>query len=370
MQVNSLYLDGFRNYESFCAEFSDRVNIIVGNNAQGKTNLLEALFFLTSGRSFRGVKGDRDLIAFHRDEAEIQARVYSRGREQTLQAHLSRARRRRLYANDVKLRTAADLSGRLTAVLFCPDDLEIIRGGPALRRRLLDHTLCQLRPRYAQALQEYTRLLEHKARILRDYREKPSLLSTLEDFNERLIETGAEIISVRAAYTALLSRIAARVHGEFSSGAEELAVTYKTVKTIENPQQKPAALIPFLRQHQESHLRAELETGQCLSGPHKDDLEILINGLPARTFASQGQARTAALSIKLAEREIHFEDRWEYPVLLLDDVLSELDERRRNFVLNHIGLGQVFITCCSTADFAGALEGRVLRIEAGRIVEN
>lgn len=370
MQVNSLYLDGFRNYENFHAEFSDRVNIIVGNNAQGKTNLLEALFYLASGRSFRVAKGDRDLIAFHRDEAEIRARIFSRGREQTLQAHLSRVRRRRLYANDVKLRTAADLSGRLTAVLFCPDDLDIIRDGPALRRRLLDHALCQLRPRYAQALQEYTRLLEHKARILRHYREKPSLLGTLEDFNQRLAETGAELISVRAAYTALLSRNAARVHSEFSSGAETLALVYKTVKTIENPQQKPAALVPLLLQHQEAHRRAELETGQCLSGPHRDDLEILINGLPARHFASQGQARTAALSIKLAEREIYFEDQGEYPVLLLDDVLSELDARRQYFVLNHIDRGQVFITCCSLADVAGALDGRVLRIEAGRLVEN
>ena len=369
MQVNKLFLDGFRNYENFEASFSDRVNIIVGNNAQGKTNLLEAIYYLAAGRSFRAVKGDKELIAFHRDDAVLSAVVISSGREQTLQAHLSRVRRRRLYANDVKLKSAAELSGRLTAVLFCPDDIDIIRGGPALRRRLLDGCLCQLRPRYATALAEYNRLLEHKTRVLRDYRDKPALLGTLEDFNQRLAETGAELIAVRAAYVNILSRIAARVHGEVSDGAETLTVSYKTVKTIENPHQKPAALIPRLLEHQKSHLRAELETGLCLSGPHKDDLEICIGGVPARAFASQGQARTAALSLKLAEREIHYEDRGEYPVLLLDDVLSELDEKRRNFVLNHIDKGQVFITCCSALDISAATGGRILRIEAGRLAE-
>jgi DNA replication and repair protein RecF len=172
---------------------------------------------------------------------------------------------------------------------------------------------------------------------------------------------------VRAAYVNVLSRIAACVHGEVSDGAETLSVSYKTVKTIENPVEKPAALVPRLLEHQKSHLRAELETGLCLSGPHKDDLEILISGVPARAFASQGQARTAALSLKLAERDIHFEDRGEYPVLLLDDVLSELDGRRQNFVLNHIDKGQVFITCCNVGDISSALGGRILRIEAGRL---
>ena len=278
-------------------------------------------------------------------------------------------RRRRLYANDVKLKTAAELSGRLTAVLFCPDDIEIIRGGPALRRRLLDGCLCPLRPRYALALSEYNRLIDHKTRVLRDHHEKPSLLGTLEDFNQRLAETGAEIIAVRAAYTNLLSRIAARVHHKFSDGVENLTISYKTVKTIDNPHQKPAALVPLLREHQQSHMKAELESGLCLSGPHKDDLEIKINDIPARTFASQGQARTAALSIKLAEREIHFEDRGEYPVLLLDDVLSELDKKRQSFVLNHIHKGQVFITCCNLGDISAVVDGHVLTIEAGCLVE-
>jgi DNA replication and repair protein RecF len=366
MTVNQIYLDGFRNYTDFTADFSPSVNVIIGNNAQGKTNLLEAMYYLTSGRSFRA-KNDRELIGFDRDDAVIRAHIDSQGRRQKLEARLSRGRRRQFRANDMKLSTAADLSGRLTAVLFCPDDLEMIRSGAAVRRKLMDSFLCQLRPRYALALSEYNRILDHKTRILRDYHEKPSLLDTLDDFDLRLAQTGAELISVRAAYSALLSGRASGIHAEFSGGTERLTVTYQTVRTIDDPKKKPAELLPFLLEHLKDHRRAELESGLCLSGPHKDDLDIAINGVSARSFASQGQARTAALSIKLAERAIHYEDRGEYPILLLDDVLSELDKKRQNFVLNHIGDGQVFISCCEDSEIMPRTGGHVLRIEAGRL---
>ena len=181
------------------------------------------------------------------------------------------------------------------------------------------------------------------------------------------MQTSAELIHYRAAYAALLSERAAQIHREFSGDREELSVTYKTVKTIPDPRAKPADLLPFLLEHLRDHRRAELETGTCLSGAHKDDLEFAIGGLPARSFASQGQARTAALSVKLAERELHFEDSGEYPLLLLDDVLSELDAARQNFVLNKIGAGQVFITCCEDARIASRTGGRLLRIDGGRL---
>ena len=366
MTVSEIRLYGFRNYSEFSTDFSDRVNVIIGDNAQGKTNLLEAIYFISTGRSFRA-RNDRELIQFGRDDARILAEAISHSRSHTLEARLFRQKRRQFLSNGVALKTAAELSGRLRAVLFCPDDLDMIREGAAVRRKLLDSCLCQLRPRYAAVLSEFNRVLEHKTRILRDHREKHSLLYALDDFDLRLMQTSAELIHYRAAYAALLSDRAAKIHGEFSGERESLTVTYKTVKSIPNPAAKPSELLPYLLEHLKEHRRAELETGTCLSGAHKDDLEFEIGGIPARSFASQGQARTAALSVKLAERDLHFEDGGEYPLLLLDDVLSELDAARQSFVLNKIGAGQVFITCCEDARIASRTGGKLLRIDGGRL---
>lgn len=367
MTVNKVALDGFRNYSMFSTDFSDKVNVIIGNNAQGKTNLLEAIYFLTSGRSFRA-KNDKELIGFDKLSADIRADIRVGDRAQKLEAYLSRMKRRQFIANGVKLKTAAELSGKLRAVLFCPDDLNLIREGAVVRRRLMDVCLCQLRPRYAAALAEFNRLLVHKTRILRDHHEKPSLLYTLDDFDYRLAMMSAELIHYRAAYAALLSEKAASIHKDFSGGTEKLTIRYCTVKTIADTKQPAAELLPHILEHQRAHRRAELETGTCLSGAHKDDLDIEIDDKPARSFASQGQARTAALSVKLAERQLHYDDRGEYPLLLLDDVLSELDMKRQNFVLNHITEGQVFITCCEDDNVASRTGGRVLRIDGGKLL--
>lgn len=367
MIVNTITLDGFRNYAEFSAEFSDKVNVIIGNNAQGKTNLLEAIYFLTTGRSFRA-KNDRELISFDRDSALIRAHISTNTREQKLEAYLYRMKRRQFLANDVRLKTAAELSGRLRAVLFCPDDLNIIREGASVRRKLMDTCLCQLRPRYASSLIEFNRLLDHKTRILRDHHQKPSLLYTLEDFDYRLAVMSAELIYYRAAYVTLLSEKAAQIHSDFTGGKEILNIKYCTVKTITDSRKPPSELLPEILEHQQAHRRAELETGSCLSGAHKDDLEIEIDARSARSFASQGQARTAALSVKLAERQLHYDDRGAYPLLLLDDVLSELDVKRQNFVLNHINDGQVFITCCEDAQIASRCGGKVHNIDGGKLL--
>ncbi len=366
MNIKTIALEGFRNYKSFSAEFSDRVNVIIGRNAQGKTNLLEAVYYLTAGRSFRS-RSDREMISFNSDNARILAETFRDGREHKLEISLSRTKRRQLYVNSVRLKTAAELTGKLGAVLFCPDDLNLIREGAAARRRFMDMCLCQLRPRYASALTEYNRLIEHKTRILRDYHQKPSLLYTLDDFDNRLASMSAELIYYRAAYAALLCEKASQTHKEFSGGSEELRICYRTVKTVTDTSQKPSALIKPLLEHLKEHRRAELDSGICLSGAHKDDLYIEINGNAARNYASQGQARTAALSLKLAERELHYADKGEYPLLLLDDVLSELDAKRQNFVLNRINEGQVFITCCEDAQIASRTGGKVIHIEDGRI---
>ena len=365
MVVKNIFLDGFRNFNNLSVQFCDGVNVIAGRNAQGKTNLIEAIYYLAAGRSFRPA-GDKEIICKGRDSACIKNNIVAGGREQALEARLFRGRRREIFVNGVKIKTLAELSGKLTAVPFSPDDLNMIKEGAAVRRKMMDHCLSQLRPGYLSALTEFGRLYEHKTRILRDYHEKPSLLELLDDFDLRLAQQSARLIYYRTAFAASLSKRAADIHSGFTHEAEKLEVRYKTVGGVVPEGKKPEQLLPELLRHQRDHRQAELRSGLCLSGAHKDDLEIEINGAPARKFASQGQARTAVISMKLAERDIHYEDRGEYPILLLDDVLSELDSTRRDFILGRITKGQVLITCCD--DLMMKNDGvNYIHIEGGEI---
>ena len=367
MILKSLELDYFRNYVHLEASFDPRVNLIYGDNAQGKTNLLEAIAYLSSARSHRA-RYDREMIMMDIDSAFIKGEIESRDRDFTLEAKLLRGKGRQLYSNGVKLKTAGELSGILTTVLFCPEDLYLIREGGAARRKFLDSAICQLRPRYAAALAEYNRLYEHKTRILRDWPENPSLLATLDDFNLRMAQTGAILIHYRAHFVKRLREHAPAIHGDFSGGRERLELSYETVSTVDDPMKAPRDILPLLLDHQESHRQAELDSRQCLSGPHKDDVLVDINGNAAKVYGSQGQTRTAALSLKLAQREIFQEETGEWPVLLLDDVLSELDGKRQSFVLNRIQGGQIFITCCEEEKLEGLEGGKAFHIQNGTLI--
>ena len=368
MKLRRIALDGFRNYTDFTADFSPGVNVIWGENAQGKTNLLEAIGFLSGARSHRA-RGDKELISFHRDRGTITAEVTSRGRDFLLEVQLFRGARRRLIVNHVKCKTAAELGGIVQTVLFCPEDLALIKAGAAERRSFLDHAICQLRPRYAEALAQYHKLLDHKTRILRDWEKHPSLLDVLEDFNEAMARAGALVIHYRAHFVRKLAEKAAQIQTEFSGGQETLALHYATVSTVRDPLGPTVELYEDLRRHQDSHAKAERDARSCLSGPHKDDLVARINGQPARQYASQGQTRTAALSLKLAERELFRDDTGQWPILLLDDVLSELDARRQDFVLRRITGGQVILTGCEAPDGTFP-EGRTLHIVQGKLVND
>lgn len=368
MKLRRIALDGFRNYTDFTADLSPGVNVIWGENAQGKTNLLEAIGFLSGARSHRA-RGDKELISFHRDRGTITAKVTSRGRDFLLEVQLFRGARRRLFVNHVKCKTAAELGGIVQTVLFCPEDLALIKAGAAERRSFLDHAICQLRPRYAEALAQYSKLLDHKTRILRDWEKHPSLLDVLEDFNEAMARAGALVIHYRAHFVRKLAEKAAQIQNEFSGGRETLALHYATVSTVRDPLGPTVELYEDLRRHQDSHAKAERDARSCLSGPHKDDLVARINGQPARQYASQGQTRTAALSLKLAERELFRDDTGQWPILLLDDVLSELDARRQDFVLRRITGGQVILTGCEAPD-GSFPEGRTLHIMQGKLVND
>ena len=365
MQLNKISLRNFRNYQELSLDFDPGVNLLVGQNAQGKTNLLEAIAYLGSGRSFRAQKTG-EMVRFGADFADLEGEIFSQERNQTLRWVLfSGSRPRQIWRNGARKKTAADISDIMSTVLFCPEDLMILKAGASARRKLGDQGLCALRPNYDAALTEYNRILEQKSRILKDHFENPALLEILPEYNTRLCQVGALLISYRARYYQGLGLEAAKFHGAFSGGAEEFSLSYKTVSTVSDPFASIEKLTEDLQNHLQAHYRAELESGMCLTGPHKDDFSVELSGIDLKAYGSQGQTRTAAISLKLAQRELQRRESGEEPVLLLDDVLSELDPARQDFVLNQIKTGQVFITCCEPGRFTKL--GKTIEIEKGHI---
>lgn len=365
MELNQIKLRNYRNYSELDLAFDPGVNLIVGDNAQGKTNLLEAVAYLGSGKSFRTQK-NAELIKMGEEFAQLEGEVFSQERKQTLRWILfSTARPRQLYRNGAKKKSAAEMSDCLQTVLFCPEDLMVLKTGAAARRRLGDSALCQLRPNYEAALSEYTKLLENKSRILKDRYENPALLELLPDYNTRLCQVGALLISYRARFYEGLGKEAKEYHSSFSGGKEDFSLEYKTVSSVKDPFAPIGELVDMLTDHMESHQRAELESAQCLSGPHKDDFDVTLSGMSLKAFGSQGQVRTSAISLKLAQRELMKRESGQMPVLLLDDVLSELDPGRQDFVLNQISEGQVFITCCDPGQFTKL--GKTVTISKGNV---
>lgn len=366
MKLSELQLRSFRNYQELSLDFDPGVNLIIGDNAQGKTNLLEAIAFLGSGRSFRAQK-TREMVLFGEDFSEIVGKVDAQNRQQSLRWLLfSGSRPRQLWLNGVKQKTAGNLSGVLPTVLFCPEDLMVLKAGASQRRRMGDYVLCQLRPNYDAALTEYNRILDQKNRILKDHFENPGVLEILPEYNTRLCQVGALLISYRARFYDSLGKAAAVYHSQFSGGNEEFRLEYTTVSSICDPFAPVSRLTEDLQEHLSRHYRAELETAQCLTGPHKDDFTVTLSGIDLKAYGSQGQTRTAAISLKLAQRELMGREWGEEPVLLLDDVLSELDPGRQDFVLNQIVSGQVFITCCEPGRFTKM--GKTIEIRKGSAI--
>ena len=365
MNLLDIKLQDFRNYKTLSLDFDPGVNLIVGDNAQGKTNLLESIIYSGCGKSFRTQK-TAELVRFGADFGDLEATVFSQEREQTLRWVLfPAARPRQLFLNGVKKKTAGEINGVLQTVLFCPEDLMVLKSGASARRKLGDSALCQLRPNYEAALAEYGRILDQKNRILKDRYENPALLQILPEYNTRLCQVGALLISYRARFFEGLGRSAQKYHTLFSGGAEDFTLEYKTVSTVKDPFAPVSELTQWLQEHLESHEQAELESTQCLTGPHKDDFEVCLSGLSLKAFGSQGQVRTSAISLKLAQRELMANQSGQIPVLLLDDVLSELDPARQDFVLNQITEGQVFITCCEPGRFTKL--GKTIEICKGQV---
>ena len=352
--VERLWLKDFRNYREQAVTFDAGMNVLCGENAHGKTNLIEAVCTLADGRSPRAGKLG-ELVRFGEDWAHVTADIHCSdgpGADLRVGVSIPLAGRRKLFSGTrpgdgaepalSPVTSMREWTGRLPVVLFSPEELQLVKGAAALRRKFLDAALCRLYPAYWQALARYNKLYAHKARILRDGDTQPGLFAALPDFNRALAEAGEVLTARRAGYIEELAPVAAGLHAEMSGGRETLTLSYKT----DTP---PGRLL----EHLEARAAAERAARMCLVGPHRDDLLVALGDGPVRQYGSQGQARTAALSLKLAERELCRTVLGRTPVLLLDDVLSELDPNRRDFVLHRISGGQTLLTCCEEVAAAG-----------------
>ena len=362
MRLNHLRAENFRNLAAAELTPSPVLTVICGPNGQGKTNLLEAVWLLTGGKSFRGAK-DAELIRRDEPFAVLEAEFDAGGRGQALRltvgAKGSARPGRAARLNGVDRGRASAIAGTFTAVVFDPNHLSLVKGGPEGRRRFLDAALCQLYPGYLTALRRYARTVAQKNALLKAYEITPGAGALLETFNEALAKTGAELMARRTAYLEQLAPAAAQNYRDISRGAETLQVLYRPCC---DP--TPEALADRLRAVQSAELRA----GFCLAGPHREDIDIDIDGQPGRIYGSQGQQRSAVLSLKLAEASVAGEILGEHPVMLLDDVLSELDDARQAYLLTRIEDKQTFVTTCDSAAFART-NGKLVFVKGGRTSE-
>ncbi|MBE6998667.1 MAG: DNA replication/repair protein RecF [Ruminococcaceae bacterium] len=366
MPIHSVQLENFRNFESLSCSFSPHVNLISGENAQGKTNLIEALFYFSAQKSFRAPK---DEILIRRDAPffRISETLFNGVRDFTLEVTLERGKKKHLLLNDIPQRKSSDVIGILPVVLFTPDDLYLIKAGASERRRLLDLPLCQIRPFYYETLSRYNRTLRMKRALLKEeYNEKNRTLC--DAYNADMARSASEIISMRKNFCDSLTKEAKMLHESLSGGREELIIHYKTISKAD-PEASPRENEDKIYARLTELMHSEFEAETPLSGIHKDDLNISINDFAAKNYASQGQMRSIALSLKLAERELIEMDTGCQPVLFLDDVLSELDTGRKNFILNHIHRGQIFITCCDPITLSKETEGKQFVFHNGKITK-
>ena len=332
MIIESLELKNYRNYRELKLPFHPGSNLLYGDNAQGKTNILEALYLCAATKSHRGSK-DRELIRFGEEEAHIRLNLIKNDVPYRIDMHLKKERAKGIAVNGVPIRRASELFGTLNVVLFSPEDLSIVKNGPSDRRRFCDMELCQLDRSYVHSLVNYNKALLQRNRLLKDLSFEPELAGTLEIWDSQLIRYGSELIRAREAFIEMLDPLTSAIHGEITSGKEKMRVSYE--KNISVPEYEAAM---------KRAGAADRKLKTTTVGPHRDDIGFFVNEMDLRKFGSQGQQRTGALSLKLSEIELMKRASGDWPVLLLDDVLSELDTERQRHLLNAISRTQTVLT--------------------------
>ena len=339
MIIESIELKNYRNYDKLHMDFSHGTNILYGDNAQGKTNILEAIYVCATTKSHRGSK-DKEIIQFDRDESHIKLNVRKRDVPYRIDMHLKKNRAKGVAVNGVPIKKASELFGIVNVVFFSPEDLNLIKNGPAERRRFIDLELCQLNKLYVHSLVQYNKIITQRNKLLKDIMFRPDYEETLDIWDMQLVQYGREVIRCREAFVSQLNDLIGTIHRQLSGEKESLHICYEPNVTAD-------MFEDTLRKSRPSDLKQRT----TLTGPHRDDLSFIINDIDIRRFGSQGQQRTAALSLKLSEIEIVRKLIKDTPVLLLDDVLSELDKNRQNYLLDSIHDIQTLITCTGVDEF-------------------
>ena len=339
MIIKSIKLENFRNYESLDLDFEKGTNILYGDNAQGKTNVLEAIYLSATTKSHKGSK-DKEIINFEKEEAHIRTILDKEGMEYRVDMHLRKNKSKGIAINGQPIKKAADLIGLLNVVFFSPEDLSIIKNGPSERRKFVDIELFQIDKYYLYNLNQYNKIINQRNKLLKEFYQNSDLNETLQIWNMQLVTYGNQIIRRREMFAAQLNEIIFDIHKNLSGGKEELKIVYEPNVSEDEFERK-------LKISQDRDIKLKMTS----VGPHRDDFCFMVNGVDIRKYGSQGQQRTAALSLKLAEIELVKKVTGDSPVLLLDDVLSELDSHRQNYLLNSIGDIQTMITCTGLDEF-------------------
>ncbi len=361
MQIKKLFLQNFRNYESEKFIFSDGLNVLFGKNAQGKTNCAEAVFYLCTGASLR-IRHDKQLVKIGAETAKITAEAENRYGRVTIEAEISE-NKREIRVNGSKINKNADLMGHVNSVFFSPGELRLIQDGPDERRRFMNISISQTSPAYYTALLRYNKILDQRNALLKnpDY---SLVLDTLPVWDEQLCRYAAVIVKKRREFLEKLSPYAKEMHAFLTDNQEELEV--KLDKTYKGEEEEIAQT---LARRLSNNYDKDLRLGFTTVGPHRDDLDVTISGVDAKAYASQGQTRTAALSLKLAEVQIFKDLSGEYPILVLDDVMSELDLPRRKKLLKRISGIQTILTCTHAERVLYGAECKKIHVEKGHVKE-
>ena len=361
MVVTRAQLNHFRSYEACVLAPCEGVNVLLGDNGQGKTNILEALYLCCTGRSHR-TRQDRELIRWGADFADVKVEAERRDGSHQVEIVLPALGRRKLKIAGQEASRSGELLGHITGVLFSPEDLRTVKDGPAERRRFVDMALSQIQPAYYYALQRYARALKQRGEMLKAAAVNAGLLDTLDAWDEQLAAAGAELMARRRDYVARLSDIAAASHRDIADGREKLEIRYLPSVSAGDGERDILGALLAARETDVRRLTTSV-------GPHRDDVQILVEGRDVRAFGSQGQQRTAALAMRLSELEVMRALLGEWPMLMLDDVMSELDPGRRRQLVSRLKGIQTFITCTDVDDLAGAEVGKAWRVERGQLTE-
>ena len=366
MKVKSLKFQNFRNLEDSEIFPCDGVNIIYGDNAQGKTNIIEALWLFCGGHSFR-TPSVKEMIKWDKDFSRLECSFFGQGREQNAALGFS-GTKKTVTLNGVDKKSSSALIEKFCAVVFSPENLSLIKRGPGERRNFIDSAICREKLKNAVILSKYNRLIAQRNALLKDVLKNPSLEETLDIWDSQIIALGSQLIKQRLEFIDMISKKAAVYHSGISKDKEKLELRYISTVSAEYGDSVKEIEKKFYSKCRANRSN-EIAYGVTLAGPHRDDVEVIINGKNARSYASQGQQRSAVLSLKLAEAAVLREKMGEDPVILLDDVLSELDNSRQDYLLNELEGCQVFITCCEKSNKEQLKKGKVFFVTKGIVTE-